>query len=256
MSLLWIRKNTKIILYATIGVFVLFIFAVWGAQMTETRAMRQQAEAEVVAKVYDLQISGRLLSDRFQGAIQNYRERYRGEMTDELLLDIRNQTLDSIIEEALINEEASRLGLEPSDLEVKEIMKRWLSGGNQEIDPEYLQQLRENPRQAAYLDDLCRDMVRRQKIQQWISESIKVSPFEAKARYQLENEKTIIKGITLRIEKFRGEFDPEEEAVKAYYQEHADEYERPVRRRISYTLVGWEDFAAVDADFVSNSDSQ
>jgi len=242
MSLLWMRKNTKVIFFILVGCFLVFIFGIWGADMSFSRMGRDEMVGSAVAKVGGEAITVVELSQAVDQQMDQYRRYFKDQISEEMMDMIKRSSLDQLILGRLADKEIDRLGIRPLEPEVAQRIRRTLSGENQQPDPELVELANTNRRYAAMLDRYARQSVRNDKLEQWLRECVKISPAEAKTRYQLENEKVKIRGITLLAEDFIGDFEADEAMLDAYYKDHRDEFERPLRRKITYILFDRDSF--------------
>jgi len=242
MSLLWMRKNTKAIFWVLLGSFLLLIFGVWGAQLSFNKMGREETVGAAVAEVYGEEIPSVSLSRLVENQLDQVRQYFQGEVSEDMVKRIRKSALDQLVMERLVNEEIERLGIEPLQSEVEQRIRTYLSDENNQLDPELVEQANTNRLYAARLKEYAVASIRQDRLMQWLLECVKVTPAECKARYQLENEKVKIKGISLPASKFSGDAEPNEEEMKAYYGGNPEEFEKPLRRKISYCLLDRETF--------------
>jgi len=242
MSLLWMRQNTKVIFWVLLGSFLLLIFGVWGAQLSLNKTGREETVGAVVAEVYGEEITSGTLSQLVEYQLDQVRQYFQGQLTEDMVQRIRKSALDQLILERLVDEEIERLGIEPLEAEVELRIRSYLSDENNQLDPELVEQANTNRSFAARLQEHAVQSLRQDRLMQWLQECVKVTPAECKARYQLENEKVRIKGVALPSSKFAEDAEADEEEMKAYYEGRREEFERPLRRKISYCLLERETF--------------
>jgi peptidyl-prolyl cis-trans isomerase D len=252
MSILWLRRKTKIILYVTVGSFLAFIFGMWGAQLSMTKGSDRDSAKAAIAKVHGIPISPTAFANAYDNTVYQYRQYFKGAIDETMLKNIRQQTLDQLVNSVLLRKEIEAMGLKASDDEVKSYLRARLAGDGQQIDPQYLEQIKKNPEFAISLESGAREDITNQKIDQWIGEGIKVSPLEVKSRYQIENEKVTIKGVSLMADTFGKDYEPDEEKIKSTYESQKKQFEKPLRRNVSFVVVDHKSF--LDQVEVSESD--
>lgn len=215
----------------------------------------------VAAKVGDREIS----RNEFEQVYQNERNRMQsqlGEYFSTLLGDpqyvqqLRQNILDRMVNDVLLEQRASTLGLRISDAQIRQTivtMPSFQSNGAFDKDV-YAAALR----RAGYTPDsfaeyLRQDMTRTQLISALQSSDFAL-PSEVTLQGELETQQREIRTITLDVAKFAEKADITEQDVQAYYDENQEQFMRPEQVKVAYielsgaNLKSQVDVTDADAD--------
>ncbi|MDD1796016.1 peptidylprolyl isomerase [Enterovibrio sp. ZSDZ42] len=193
------------------------------------------------AKVGDLEIS----RSQFEQAYQNERAQMQsqaGEFFSTLLSDpsylaqFRRSVLDRMVDQSLLDQEADRLGLRVSDVQIKQSirdMQAFSSNGvfNNDL---YLSALRRNGLSPDQFAEYVRqDMVREQLVNALLSSEFALED-ELEALYKLEGQTRTVRTLTLPLVDFADKADITAEQKTAYYEQNPSQFVRPEQFKLSY----------------------
>ncbi|MGF1766017.1 peptidylprolyl isomerase [Enterovibrio makurazakiensis] len=193
------------------------------------------------AKVGDLEIS----RSQFEQAYQNERAQMQsqaGEFFSTLLSDpsylaqFRRSVLDRMVDQSLLDQEADRLGLRVSDVQIKQSirdMQAFSSNGvfNNDL---YLSALRRNGLSPDQFAEYVRqDMVREQLVNALLSSEFALED-ELEALYKLEGQTRTVRTLTLPLADFADKADITAEQKTAYYEQNPNQFVRPEQFKLSY----------------------
>lgn len=195
----------------------------------------------VAAKVGDREIS----RNEFEQVYQNERNRMQsqlGEYFSTLLGDpqyvqqLRQNILDRMVNDVLLEQRASTLGLRISDEQIRQTivtMPSFQNNGAFDKDV-YAAALR----RAGYTPDsfaeyLRQDMTRTQLISALQSSDFAL-PSEIALQGELETQQREIRTITLDVAKFAENADISEQDIQAYYDENQEQFMRPEQVKVAY----------------------
>ncbi|WP_028024907.1 peptidylprolyl isomerase [Enterovibrio calviensis] len=193
------------------------------------------------AKVGDLEIS----RSQFEQAYQNERAQMQsqaGEFFSTLLSDpsylaqFRRSVLDRMVDQSLLDQEADRLGLRVSDLQIKQSireMQAFSSNGvfNNDL---YLSALRRNGLSPDQFAEYVRqDMVREQLVNALLNSEFALED-ELEALYKLEGQTRTVRTLTLPLADFADQADITAEQKAAYYEQNPGQFVRPEQYKLSY----------------------
>jgi peptidyl-prolyl cis-trans isomerase D len=106
---------------STVGIKILYgflalLFIIWGVGAVGGERV------DIVARVHDETITRRQLDMATADLQRRYEEMLRGQFSAEMAraFDVRGRALDQLVNQALVREEADRLGIEVSTAEVDE----------------------------------------------------------------------------------------------------------------------------------------
>ncbi|MDM7916814.1 MAG: SurA N-terminal domain-containing protein [Candidatus Eisenbacteria bacterium] len=241
------RRNMKLIMWITAGSFVLLIFLAWGLEFQGLggKASRQPG---VIGSVNGEPILERVYQDRVMQARTNFQQQ-RGQTPDEGTdVQIRNQAWDALVQEMLLNQEIRRLKLEASDQEVLEAIRNqplpavmqapdFQTNGQFDYN-KYLAALNDPNRDWLPLEMYYREDVPKQKLQQIVMASAKVSDADVRRQFEAENTKARVAYAFVPAQRFT--VDPasiSESDARAYYDAHTDDYRADDQAWVQYVQI-------------------
>ncbi|SEM45589.1 SurA N-terminal domain-containing protein [Halomonas caseinilytica] len=197
-------------------------------------------DGDDVAKVNGESISRQQLELQVQRAIRS------GQVPPEQERELRAQMLDSLISERLLTQYAEQGGLHLSESQIDQLIVNLPEFQDQ--DGNFSQELFRNRLSSAgftplaFRDQLRADMKRRQ-LQQGLAAS----------EFSLESEEQRLAALQRQTRQFRQhvltaddlESRPEasDEELQAYYESHADDYQRPEQVKLAYVVLDRERMA-------------
>ncbi|WP_069383542.1 SurA N-terminal domain-containing protein [Halomonas caseinilytica] len=197
-------------------------------------------DGDDIAKVNGESISRQQLELQVQRAIRS------GQVPPEQERELRAQMLDSLISERLLTQYAEQGGLHLSESQIDQLIVNLPEFQDQ--DGNFSQELFRNRLSSAgftplaFRDQLRADMKRRQ-LQQGLAAS----------EFSLESEEQRLAALQRQTRQFRQhvltaddlESRPEasDEELQAYYESHADDYQRPEQVKLAYVVLDRERMA-------------
>src|SRR5579883_1180118 len=212
-------------------------FIIWGVG-----AVGMGQRMDVVAKVYGEPISQRDL-DRATAALQRrYEELFKGNVQIPGL-NLRGQALDQLLDEALLEHEAARLGLAVTDGELVSAvthMPEFQRDGR--FDRDLLERLLQAQRDRGEFEEQLRRSLLFQRLQALVTDGVQVSPAEVEAQYRLDHyrvpERVRVRYVAYREVDFLPEATVSDEAIQAYYDDHKDDrFSDPEQVRLRHIVV-------------------
>lgn len=225
----------KVVFWAIIATFVGTIFLVWGKG--EYSDGQDQSYA---VKVNDTTISMEDFQLAYGNLYRMYQNVYREQFTPEMekQLRLRQQALDSLIEQNLLLQEADALNLDVSSKElIDSIAKIQAFQQNGAFDKEtYLQVLRGQRLTADQFEALQRRDLLVSKVRDHIRQGVTVSDEEIAQEFRERNEKVSLAVARFTPAAFEKEVRVEADALQNYYKEHAEQFRRPETIDLDYVV--------------------
>ncbi|OEE58798.1 peptidylprolyl isomerase [Enterovibrio norvegicus FF-454] len=193
------------------------------------------------AKVGDLEIS----RSQFEQAYQNERAQMQSQAGDffstmlsdpNYLAQFRRNVLDRMVNQSLLDQEADRLGLRVSDVQVKQSIREMPAFSNNGIfnNDLYLAALRRNGLSPDQFAEYVRqDMVREQLVNALVSSEFALED-ELESLYKLEGQTRMVRTLTLPLSDFSDKAEITDEQKKAYYEQNPSQFVRPEQFKLSY----------------------
>jgi len=236
------RQLTKHIMWIVIVAFVGTIIFAWGMEFTS----RKQRKG-IIATVNGEDIEIYAFQYYYDQALRQA-EKERGDVDEQTAIQIRDEVWNNLINEILLNQETEKRGIEVTDTELYEYMRRYPPPELREHPafqtPEgqfdyqkYLQALSDPRVPWAQVEDFIRPNLRLAKLQQSILSLVRVTDDEVKQFFWDDNEKVKVKYLLVPSYLFQKEDIPgSDEEIQAYYQEHKDEFKAEESANLSYVI--------------------
>jgi peptidyl-prolyl cis-trans isomerase D len=238
-----LRENVKYlswILWVIIALFVLFIFADFGAGLgsgggrTDPMSWAAKVGGDTISRT-EYQRSYRIMENQYRRQLA---DQYTPELAKQLQLPMR--ALDKAITDRILLREAERIGLKVSDAEVSDaIMAEGAFHDDQGRfvgQEQYAQLLQANGYTVASFESEIRQDLLKQKLASALRADLYVSDAEIEKTYRDQVERAKIRYIEVPRSRF-GEIAVPQSEVAAYFQEHRQEYKLPEQRDGAYLLV-------------------
>ncbi len=225
------------ILYGVLAV----LFVIWGVGAVGGE------HVDVVARVHGATISRRTL-DRETALLQRrYEEMLRGRWSSDMAhaLDLRGQALDRLIEQALVGDEARRLGITVSDAEVIEAithMPELQEGGR--FDRNRLESYLRYQRDRGEFEDDLRQNLLFQRVHALVTDGVQVSDTELEERYRLDHEQVSVAFVRIAADDLARATAPSDDELQQYLTQHGDRYRVPLQVRARYVAYRPANFLA------------
>jgi len=229
----WIMK---VLLGIIIVVFIFYFGSLGGRQ-----------QADVVASVNSKTIAYVDLQKEYQTLVQFYRQRLGGMLTDEMLkgLNLKQQALDNLIQQAMILQKAKELHLTVTDKEVQDsiLAAPAFQRGGAFDDRLYKQVLRFNKLTPEEFEQLQKNTLIMTRFVNLLQDGVKVSDQEVDDLYRFQNEKLGLLFIQVSPQDFRTKVNPIEQELEAYLKKHASEFHMAERVQVKYVAFNGTDYA-------------
>ena len=243
-----IRDRTTGWVASAIMVLLIIPFAFWGINYYFSGG-----KEPVIATVNGVDIK----LTQFQRTFSNYRvqmQAYLGKsLTPEDEENLKQQTLDKLIESELLNQVTRSSGLRIGDQQVKEAIKnidvfKGEDGFNKQFYEESVLRLGMPP--AVYEQQMRLDMMSEQ-LQSAIVESDFITSQELESALALENQLRDINYTIIPIDRFRDSIQVTDGDIEKFYKENSHLYVKPEMVKIAYLELTLDKLAA---DVVVNED--
>lgn len=218
---------------------IIITFALFGLS-----SYLQNQSRVYAAKVNDVEITPRDL----QLAYQNQRaamEQMLGDAFKPGMIDeqkIKQQALDNLINRQLILQAAQADGMAISDQLLAariHAMKAFQKDGT--FDPElYQTRLAQRGQTPAGFEHEMRFMLTGQQLTDGLTDTGFVTDEEIDRIYSLQRQKRSFDYITVEAAPLQADIEPDEAAIKAYYDAHSDAFVTPQRVRLAYVRLNPE----------------
>lgn len=236
----WLRKYSRSWFVALIIGAIAVVFVLWGVGGFKSPRFQE------VASVNGTPILLTAYLKQYQDLVRQYQELAKGELTEEAIkaMRLKEQALNRLIDEALLLQAGERLGIQVSDAELQEQIRRYPyfqheGHFNERLYQQLLARARLTP---ADFEAQERHRLRLQKIIQDITSFAKVSDIELKEFFRIARETVEVRYLVVNPERFLAAQKPTDAEMEKYYQEHQDQFRTPERARVKYLLFSPQAF--------------
>ncbi|MFO8083465.1 MAG: SurA N-terminal domain-containing protein [Desulfobacterales bacterium] len=234
-----LRKHAASTIIKIILALIIIVFVFWGFE--GFRADRSGR----VASVDGESITIDQYRQAYNNLLEKYRQQFGGQLNEELLemFQLRQQALDMLINQRLMEMEAKKLNFRVSDQELAEYIRSeeaFQSNGvfDGQRYREILRRIRTTPEQ---FEEQQRLSLLIQKVQDFIISSAKVSDDEAMEFFKWNNATVKIKYALFDIQNY--EIDkPDEEKLKTYFEQNQEDFRLKPTRQVQYIRIKPEDY--------------
>jgi parvulin-like peptidyl-prolyl isomerase len=253
------REGMPVILFGLLIIFLVTIVFEWGMDYL---GMRGGTRSDVVGKVNGTKIMYREFSELLKLYSDNQKQQTGKEPDEEELKSIREQTWQTMVTQALVEEEIKRLGLTVTDQELVD----WVKGPNPPDDlrrnfidstgqfrRDVYEQFLANPNQflrdpnnrdaqygSHWLAEFEKGLRQRrlnEKLQSLISATVRVSDGEVREKFAEQNQRASAEYALFDFATVPdGDVQVSDADLKSYYEENIDQYKFEASRKLKYVL--------------------
>jgi peptidyl-prolyl cis-trans isomerase D len=243
------RKNAKSLLMKFLMVIIAIVFVFFfGYSFTAD-------ETAKVASVNGESITSQEYKKAYNEYYSNLQEQYKDVWNESLIkaLDLENKTLEGLIQQKIISQEAKRLGLEVTEKEVQDTISNYdaFKSGGVFDNSRYIAMLSNNRTTAEDFEKSVEQSLLRQKLIQFLTSFLVTSDQEIKDQYTFTNEKVKISYVLFSPSDYVSSVVADKALMNKFFEEHKENYRIPAKIKISYISVGPDEFMSqvkVDED--------
>jgi peptidyl-prolyl cis-trans isomerase D len=235
----YLRENTgNWIIKIFLGIIVVvFVFLGVGSMNSDRN--------NSVASVNDEPITVNEFQDAYRNLVERMRAQFQDNLTDDLLkaLNVKQQALNSLIEQKLVSAQAEKLNVMVSDQELETVIlaiEAFHKDGVFDMD-QYKRVLALNSLSPEMFEQLQRDGLKQQKIQDMVLGSVFVSDLEAERFYLHQNTRVAVQYLKVDPAEFT-DITPAPEQIRDHYQKNMDQYQSEPKRKAVYLQFSPRDY--------------
>jgi peptidyl-prolyl cis-trans isomerase D len=215
---------------------VALVFVFWGINWT-------LGAPSYAAKVNGVEISSNDMRQAYQQELARYERQTNGQVSDAERTELKRRVMDEYVNTEALVTRADKLGYRVSD---QELLAQMAQIPGLQFDGKWdlehaLSVLRAQGRPIAQIEELIRHDVKVRQLDSALGGSSFVTPTELKRLRSLTREQREIAWLTLAAAKYAAEANPDDAAVKAYYEAHKGEYMTPETVNLSYVELSLAD---------------
>ncbi|MBB5021687.1 peptidylprolyl isomerase [Desulfurispira natronophila] len=223
----------KILLWFVIATFIGSIFVVWGIQSGDKRT------SSYVVRVNDIEIGHNEFNRTYNQVYQNVSALFGDQAGPELNEQVREIVIDNLISKALLLEEAKRRGMRVSDQELFNsiaAIDAFRQDGSFDRNL-YRSVLEANQLSPAIFEDMQKESLLVEKVQNQLISEVNITEDDLMEEYQWQHGKVAFDYIMLFPELFTSKIDPDDDELRAFYEDNSRQYMTPKSIQISYVKI-------------------
>ena len=208
----------------------------------------EDSQVQIIVTVDDEPITLQEFQRAYRNVEANYREVYKERFTPELAqqMNLRQQTLDQLVEAKLLAKEARRVGFRASDEDVRQEIAAsptFHSFGSFSPDRyrRLLRYLRMTPQE---FEEQQRNRLVVERFQKFIDSSIRATDYEVEELFRFEQEQVNLAFLKIASADLVDTVTVTEQQVRDFYTDNTESFRIPERVRLHYISYAPEDFEA------------
>ncbi|MEK7264292.1 MAG: peptidylprolyl isomerase [Bacteroidota bacterium] len=260
-----IRDNMTTAFAVFAGMFIIYVVLDWGMDIT---GQKSRGKRNLLGKIYNTEITYEEFAERLRQAAEYQKQQNNGTELDESgMTNLREQLWNELVNQALLDHEAERIGITVSDEEIRD----WVFGPN---PPEFLSRQftdstgnfnRDNyvtalrdPRNKELLVKVEESLLKQrlqEKLTSAIMSTVQVSDEEVRQKFLDQNTRMDAEYILFDPNALVKDSNTVSDAdMKKFYDEHLDEFKQEATRRL--TFVTFKEEASKDDTLAVVNDMQ
>jgi peptidyl-prolyl cis-trans isomerase D len=239
----FMRKRARSVWIKVIFLIIVAVFIFWGIGGSVSGG-----RPDLVASVDGHVISAREFQRAYENVKNSYREMYKDRLTPELLdrMNLREQTLDQLINLHLLRTEAERIGFRVNDDEVRqEIAKIESFQEHGSFSQErYLRVIRYLRLAPSEFEEEQRGQLLIKKLQHFLNDTTRVTDGEVRNLFQFAQEKVSLSFVKIASSDLFSEVTVDTKETEEFYNSHRETFRQPERVKFTYVAYPVKQFDA------------
>ncbi len=235
-----IRKNAGSWMIKFILGAIVVVFVFWGVGSFRSKRL------DIMAKVNGQKILVESYRQAYNQLVKRYQRMFGGQIPEQLMkqLHLKEQTLNGLIDEALLEQAGHKMGVIVSNKEVqKVILSIPAFRKNGAFDQKtYEMVLRNAEITPLGFEHQVRMQILTEKLRALVGAGLMVPDDEAKEHYLYENGKINIMFVPLKADSCEGEVNATDKVLAAWYEDHKEEFRTDPKLKIRYLLFKTSEF--------------
>lgn len=252
------RDRAAVILFVLLVLFVLSMTVgglVGGANIMDIITGKHP---NAIGVINGVEISLQDFDENFTSQMQQYRSQTGAELQDNQIEFIRNQVWNSMVQQVLLAQTFKEKDITAADAEIlyrlfeapPDFLKSLPAFQNEQQqfdEAKYKQAIHDlnTADQWRPIERYMRDFLPREKLEQRLRASVRVTEDEVRREYLNRNQNVKVEYIFINPRDFSAEnIDITDEMIERYYKEHKEDYRQPEQRAIEYVIFSTAPTAA------------
>jgi len=241
-------RNVVLLIFSLVLLVGLVIFYIPNTSLNpNARDVSNEDDKLVVAKVGSREVTLRRLRLTMAALGSRFSQGNALPAATLRALGIDKDALDRLVEEKIALAEADRLNIKGTDRDVSDVVTRTFvdqeSGKFIGVE-EYKRRLRLNGEDLEDYEQALRDSAAVAKMRRFVTSADQISDRDVDEGFKQENTQVEVAYAVIDLEKIRSKFKPTEQELRAYYDQHKEEFKanEPVRK-VEYIFIPTDEVA-------------
>jgi len=182
----------------------------------------------------------------YQNLVEMYRQRLGQNLTEEVIksLNLKQQALDTLVNQTVLLAKAEEMGIQASDEEVQAVITSQPAFQRDGVfDPKrYEQLLRYQKMSPEEFEALQKKAIMVSRVQDIFRQGVMVSEKELSDLYRLQSERVNVDLFKLPARACRGKVSASKEDLEKYYTDHKDDFRVPAKVQVKILTFAAEDY--------------
>ncbi len=237
-----IRKNAASWLMKFILGAIVVVFIFWGVGTFRSQRL------DVMAKVNGEKILVEDFQKAYNLTVERLRRMYGGTLPDALFkqMNVKEQVLNQLIDQALIRQEAKRLGISVTDKEIQQVILNIPAfKQNGMFDVKLYQMALRNAglKPADFEQQLRQEMITR-KLQTVMAAGLHCPDFEALSYFKYKNAEIDVDFVKVNSSDCISSVNATDKELKSWFESHKEQFRTDPQIRLKYLLFSKKKFEA------------
>ncbi len=231
----FVRKHSRSWMVKVVLWLIIVVFVAWGGY---SYTARHQFE---MAQVGGITITDSEFNTAYSNAVENYRRQLGPAFSEELIrkLDVKKQTLENLIINALVLQAAQNMGLAASPDEVRQTIVQQFGG---RFDPgSYEMFLRQNRMSPEMFESKIAHQITIRKIGSIILDRAVLSEDEILTDYHFNRDKISLAYVPVDPKPLEDQVKVDDASIRSFYDGNQNKYMEPEKREVSYVIIDAEE---------------
>jgi peptidyl-prolyl cis-trans isomerase D len=237
----FVRKHARSWVVKVALWLIVLVFIFWGGYSYTTR---HQSDIAMVGSHY---ISNVEFNNAYTNLVETYRRQLGGAFSEDLVrkLDLKTQTLESLINRYLIMKGADDLGFTATPDEVTHRILQFPVFQNEGRFEKnrYEAILRQNRMTPETFEQQVSDEITMQKTENFIKGRAVITEAEILTDYHFNRDQIKLAYVLFDPKSFEDQVTVDDSSLQTFYQGNQNRYMEPEKREIAYVLLNTEDLA-------------
>ena len=257
-----LRQNTGVILW----ILVLSFGIIWTLQDSDVFSAMNQPDRNVAT------VNGApIQQEEYQQVVKRVRERFQqqlgGTMNPQMQSRIRDRAYDQVVDQKLLEQEMTRLGISVTDSEVESmvfgenphpLIRKQFADSTGQINYQLLQNMAQDPQRESQwlkIEEYLRRQRRQRKMTSLVQATIQVSEQDVENYHRRQNTSASARYVSLRYAQVPDDsVSVSESDLRSYYDSNKEDFKREKTVTLKYATTSKEATAEDSSNIASDLD--